>query len=105
MQDIRERVRQKDPNANKRICFEVRATALRPHLHTEGFQLSTIGSSTHRPPLRNYNLTPEYTTLPLKHIHFYIRGKEQSLAQSKEEIKLRDPMTTNSLMVISKDHK
>ena len=34
---------------------EVRATALHPRLHTEGFQLSTIGSSTKGPPPRNYN--------------------------------------------------
>ena len=46
MQDIkrerereRERVERKDSNTNTRICFKVRATALRPRLHTEVFPL------------------------------------------------------------------
>ena len=40
MQDIREiELRDSGSNANNKICFEVRATALRPHLHTEGFPL------------------------------------------------------------------
>jgi len=33
-------LREKDPNANTKICFEVRATALCPCLHIKGFQLS-----------------------------------------------------------------
>ena len=38
MQDIREiEFRDSGPNANTKICFEVRATALRGH--TEGFTL------------------------------------------------------------------
>ena len=37
---------ERDPNANTKICFKDRVTALRPRLHTEGFQLSIIGSST-----------------------------------------------------------
>ena len=42
MQDIKEREREfRDSGSivNTEICFEVRATALRPHLHTEGFLL------------------------------------------------------------------
>ena len=40
MQDIREiEFRDSGSNANTEICFEVRATALRPRLHTEGFPL------------------------------------------------------------------
>ena len=52
------KVEKKDSNANKRVCFEVRATALRPRLHIEGFQLSTIRSSTKGPPLSNYKYKP-----------------------------------------------
>ena len=38
MQDIREiEFRDSGSNANIKICFEVRATALRPRLHTERF--------------------------------------------------------------------
>ena len=40
MQDVREKeFRDSGLNANTKICFEARATALRPHLHTEGFPL------------------------------------------------------------------
>jgi len=40
MQDIREiEFRDSGSNANTEICFEVRAIALRPRLHTEGFPL------------------------------------------------------------------
>ena len=63
MQDIEER----DLNANTKIYFEVRATALHPRLHTEGFQLSTIGSFTKGPPPRNYNNTNGSTQLQLSH--------------------------------------
>ena len=31
-------------NANNEICFEVRATALRPRLHTEGFQSTNLST-------------------------------------------------------------
>ena len=56
MQDIKSsELRDRRSNTNTRICFKVRATALRPRLHTEGFQLSTIGSSIQGPPLRNHN--------------------------------------------------
>ena len=79
------RVERKDPNANKRICFEVRATALRPCLHTEEFQLSTTGSSTQGPPLRNYNSTPEYTT-PLYNTDLYTRcGTKPSIKQRRNK--------------------
>ena len=40
MQDIRAKeYRDSGSNANNKICFEVRATALRPRLHTERFSL------------------------------------------------------------------
>ena len=38
MQDIREiELRDTGSNANTKICFEIRTTASRPRLHTEGF--------------------------------------------------------------------
>jgi len=36
---IKERVREKNPNANTGICFEVQATALLSRLHTKRFSL------------------------------------------------------------------
>ena len=101
MHDIREiELRDKRSNANTGICFEIRAIALRLRLHTERFQLSTIRSSTQGPPLRNYNSTPKYTT-PLSNTI----TSTQERTKSKEETKLSDPMITNSLLVILKDHK
>ena len=95
-QDTREKeLRDKRSNANTGICFEIRAIALRPRLHTEGFQ-----PSTQEPPLRNYNSTPKYTT-PLSNT---ITSTQEG-TKSKEETKLSDPMITNSLLVILKDHK
>ena len=65
MQDIREsEFRDSGSITNTNICFEVRVTALRPHLHTEGFPLyvhtgpPTQGTSTE--DLANTN--KEYTT-------------------------------------------
>ena len=52
MHKVKERVRESGSIVNTRICFEVRDTALRPRLHTEGFPLScphrtlTQGTST-----------------------------------------------------------
>ena len=46
MKDITEiELRDSGSNTNTKICFEVRATALRPRLHREGFPLYVhIGS-------------------------------------------------------------
>ena len=74
MQVIREREREfrdSGSNVNTEICLEVRATALRPRLHTEGFPLyvhtgpPTQGTSTK--DLANTNkstqlLSPTITT-------------------------------------------
>ena len=101
MQDIREiELRDSGSNSNIRICFEVRATALRPRLHIDGFPLCP-----HRTSTEELQLNTESTQLPSQYKQLYTRGKAQSLAQSKEEIKLGDTMITNSLLTISKDHK
>ena len=74
IQDIREiAFRDSGSNANTKICFEVPATALRPHLHTEGFSLCHKGPSTKGPPLRNYNSTLGVHYSSLKHDHLYTR--------------------------------
>ena len=75
MQDIREiEFRDSRLNGDTKICFEVRATALHPRLHTEGFPLYVhTGPSTKGPPLRNYNFTLGVHYSSLKH-HLYKRG-------------------------------
>ena len=73
--NIRERVRDSGSIANNRRCFEVRATALRPRLHTEGFSLYVhSGPSTKGPPPSNYNSTLGVHYSSFKHNHLYIRG-------------------------------
>jgi len=56
MEDIRERFRDSGSIANTEICFEVRATALCPHLHKEGFSLYV-----HKGPLTQGTPTEDLT--------------------------------------------
>ena len=67
----RERVRDSGSIANTKICFEVRATALRPRLHTEGFPL-------YRPhresPLRIWVIQTMSTQLLSPTNNLYTRG-------------------------------
>ena len=54
MQDIKEReFRDSGSIANNKICFEIRATALHPRLHTEGFSLYVHTGPHRKPPPRN----------------------------------------------------
>ena len=80
MQDIREiKFRYNESNVNTKICFEIRATALRLHLLIEGFSLyrphrtPTQGTSTE--DLGNTNR--EYTTPLSNKYNLYTRGKAQ----------------------------
>ena len=80
MQDIREiELRYGRSNANNKICFEVRATALRPLLHTEGFPLHPHRTS-HKVNLHreicNYKLGVHNSSL--QHNYLYTRSKAQS---------------------------
>ena len=76
MQDINKRKREsreKDLNINTKIYFDVRATALRPRLHTKEFPLCpqrTFHIGTPHSGITTY--TKEYTTPTLKHL--YTRG-------------------------------
>ena len=84
MQDTNNReLREKDSNTNMIICFEVRANALRSHLHTEGFPLyphKTFhkGTSTEKLQLQTGS-TQLHSLSPLH------KRKAQSLAQSIEK--------------------
>jgi len=95
-------LRDRRSNTNTGICFEVRATALRPRLHTEEFQLSTKNL-----PQRNLHweitITNREETTPLSFSSIQEEGTKPSIKQRKE-IQLSDPMMTN-LLVISKDYK
>ena len=70
MQGIKREFRDSGSIADTEICFEVRATALRPRLHTEGFQLNVhTGLPTQGTSTENLgNATLEYTT-PLSNKH------------------------------------
>ena len=56
-----------------------------------------------RPPLSNYNLTSTVHNSSLKHYHFYTIGKAQN--QSKEKVYNLVIQWSQTLLVISKDHK
>ena len=78
MQDMKSReLRDRRSNSNTRICFEVRAIALRLRLHTEGFQLSTIG-------LPHRDLHWEITTYNFRVHNSNSHTSTQEGAQSKE---------------------
>ena len=79
MQDKREiELRDSGSNANNKIYFEVRATALRPRLHAEGFPLCVhTGPSTKGPPLRNYNSTLGVHYSSLKHNRHKAKAKKR----------------------------
>jgi len=66
-------------NINTEICFEIRATALRPRLHTKGFPLCPHRTSHTGNPhwgLGKYKLGVYNSSL--QHNHLYTRGKAQS---------------------------
>ena len=84
MQDIREmEFRDSGSNANTKICFEVRATALRPRLHTEGFHYVYAG-----PPTKGTS-TEEFVITNLEH-----KAKTQSPLHKRDEhkAKLQSPL-------------
>ena len=77
MQDIREiEFRDSGSNTNTKICFEVRAIALHPCLHTEGFPLRphkiSYKGNLHR-GICNYKLGVYNSSL--QHNHLYSRDK------------------------------
>ena len=75
MQDIREmEFRDSGSNANTKICFEIRATALHPRLHTEGFSLRPHRSFHKETSTKELNSTLGVHYSTLKYNHLYIRG-------------------------------
>ena len=62
------------------------------------------GPSTKGALLRNYNSTPRVHNSSLYTITSTQEGRHKPSTKQKK-IKLGDPMITNSLLVISKDHK
>ena len=104
MLDIREiELRDIGSNANTKICFEVRATAICPRLHTEGFSLCPHdlpqGTSIEKLQLNTGNtqlLSLTQTTL---------HKREGTKAKQRKALQLGDPMITYSPLMILKDHK
>ena len=76
MQDIREiEFRDSGSNTNNKIYFEVRTTAIRPRLHTEGFPLHPHRTS-HKGNLHRgiWNYKVVVCNSSLQHNHLYTRG-------------------------------
>ena len=92
MQDIREiEVRDSGSKANTGICFEVRATALRPCLHPEGFSLyahRTFHKGTFTKELQLYN----WSTLLLSQSQspLHKRDRHKFKAQTQSPLHKRD---------------
>ena len=66
--------RDSESNANNKICFEDRAPALCPRLHTEGFLLCPHKTFHKGTITKNYNSTLGVHYSSLKHDHLYTRG-------------------------------
>ena len=110
MQDIREiKLRDSRSNANNKICFEVRATALRPRLHTEGFPLRSHrtfhkGTSTEELQLYTWStLLLSQTQSPL-HKRDDTKQKTQSPLHKRDRHKAKANKRLQHLVIII-DHK
>ena len=84
MQDIKERVERKDSNANKRICFDFRATALRPRLHTEGFPLCPHRTFHKGTSIEELQLQSGVHNSTLSNTNLYIRGGHLAKHKAKK---------------------
>ena len=75
MQDIREiELRDSGSHANTKICLEVRATALRPRLHTEGFHYVHTGPPTKGTSTEEFVITKlGVHNYSFQHNHLYIK--------------------------------
>ena len=96
MQDIRD----SGLNANNKICFEVRATALRPRLHTEGFPLivhtGLPTQETSTEDLDKYNLGVHNSSLNKYNLSLEARHKAntKSTSQLRDRHKAKQPPLT-----------
>ena len=92
MQNIREiELRDSGSNINNKICFEVRAIALRPCLHTEGFPpcpQRTLHKGTSTKKLQLYT----WSTLLLSQIQspLHKRDRYKAKAQTQSSLHKRD---------------
>ena len=90
MKDIRKiKLRDNGLNANNKICFEVRATALCPRLHTEGFSLyphRTFHKGTSTEELQLYT----WSTLILSQTQSPLHKRDRHKAKTQSPIHKRD---------------
>ena len=100
----REREREKDPNTNTRICFEDRATALRPRLQTEGFPLCPHRTFHEGTSIEELQLNTGSIQL-LSQTQAPLHKREGTKPKQRKGLHLGDLIITNSLLAISKDHK
>ena len=85
------KLRESGSNVNTEICFEVRATALRPRLHTEGFSLRPHrafhkGTSTEELQLNTWStqlLSQTYSPLHMREDTKSKQRKDYNLVISK----------------------
>ena len=83
MQDIkRVEFRERKPNTNTNICFDIQTPSLRPHLHLEGFQLYALRTLKR---IQTQSSTQEETqNLCTKQSHLHKREGTKSKYKAKE---------------------
>jgi len=90
MQDIREiELRDSGSNTNNMICFEIWATALRPHLHAEGFSLCphrTFHKGTSTEELQLYT----WSTLLFSQTQSPLHKRDRHKAKTQSPLHKRD---------------
>jgi len=117
MQDIREiELINSGSNANNKLCFEARATALRPHHHTEGFSLClhrTFHKGTFTKELQFYTWSTLLLSQSQSSLHKRVRhkAKTQSPLHKRDRHKVktqpqspllkRDKARSQSLTIIT----
>ena len=90
------KLRDKDSNANTKICFEVRTTALCLCLHIEGFSLC---------PQRDLHrgiTTYKIRSIQLQLSHTSTQEGRHKPSTKQREIQLSDPMITNNTWLSQK---
>ena len=101
MRDIREiELRDSRSNANNKRCFKIRATALRPRLHTEGFPLCsymTFHKGTSTEELQYYT----WSTLLLFQTQSPLHKWDRHKAKTESPLNKRDKAQSQSTTTIT----
>ena len=91
-------------NANTEIYFEVRANAIHPRLHTEGFSLRPHRTFRKEASIEKLQLNTGSTEL-LSQTQTPLHKREGTKSKQRKCLQLDDHKDYKQLLVISKDYK